>query len=495
MDQDVTRKAPRSKARGLLFAIAAGSAAIGAGAVLSRRGSASPLMQTNRAGRTAELAKISARTGSGYASMRAKGLLASEERRAELRSEFELQSAEQVVEVLGNMRGAMMKLGQMASYLDQGLPEPVRDALKQLQADAPPMAYNLVEEVIRAESGKSPDELFAEFDRTPIAAASIGQVHRGVTHDGVKVAVKVQYPGVDEAVAADLENSDLIFTMLGMLFPGLDPKPIVEELRERIVEELDYSVEAENQRLFADAFRGHPFIHIPEVIDDLSFKRMLTTEFAEGSTFSEVLEWSDEERQLTAECLYRFAFGAIYQLHAFNGDPHPGNYIFNPGGRVTFLDFGLCKRFSPEEVKAFEDMIIAMAIEDDIPKYRRLVEEIGILSPDVQVSDDDIRAYFGHFYEFVMRDEVMEITPEWSSQSVRQFFDLSGPHADIMKAANLPPSMVIVQRINLGLFALFGDLRARGNWRMLAEELWPFTQGPPSTPMGETIAQWQASRT
>ncbi|MGB6056890.1 MAG: AarF/ABC1/UbiB kinase family protein [Microthrixaceae bacterium] len=494
MDQDVTRKAPRSKARGLLFAIAAGSAAIGAGAALSRRSSASPLMQTNRARRTAELAKVSARTGSGYASMRAKSLLASEERREELRSEFELQSAEQVVEVLGNMRGAMMKLGQMASYLDQGLPEPVRDALKQLQADAPPMAYNLVEEVIRAESGKSPDELFAEFDRTPIAAASIGQVHRAVTLDGVDVAVKVQYPGVDDAVAADLENSDLIFTMLGMLFPGLDPKPIVDELRERIVEELDYSVEADNQRLFADAFRGHPFIHIPEVVDELSFKRMLTTEFAEGSTFSEVLEWSDEERQLTAECLYRFAFGAIYQLHAFNGDPHPGNYIFNPGGRVTFLDFGLCKRFSPEEVKAFEDMIIAMAIEDDIPKYRSLVEEIGILSPDVEVSDDDIRDYFGHFYEFVMRDEVMAITPEWSSQSVRQFFDLSGPHADIMKAANLPPSMVIVQRINLGLFALFGDLRARGNWRLLAEELWPFTKGPPSTPMGETIAEWERSR-
>ncbi len=452
------------------------------------------MMQTKRAGRTAELARMSARTGTNYASMKARSVLASEERRAELRSEFELQSAEQVVEVLGNMRGAMMKLGQMASYLDQGLPEPVRDALKQLQADAPPMSYALVEEVVLAESGSLPDELFAEFERMPIAAASIGQVHRAVTHSGMKVAVKVQYPGVNEAVAADLENSDLIFSMLGMMFPGLDPKPIVEELRERIVEELDYRIEADNQRLFADAFRGHPFIHIPEVVDELCFKRMLTTEFAEGSTFTEVLEWSDEERQLTAECLYRFAFGAIYQLHAFNGDPHPGNYIFNPGGRITFLDFGLCKRFTAEEVKVFEDMIVAMVIDDDIAEYRRLIESIGILSPELDVSDDDIRDYFGHFYEFVQRDEVMEITPEWSSQSVRQFFDLSGPHADIMKAANLPPSMVIIQRINLGLFALFGDLGARGNWRKLAEELWPFTMSGPSTPMGEKIAEWRKDR-
>jgi len=207
-----------------------------------------------------------------------------------------------------------------------------------------------------------------------------------------------------------------------------------------------------------------------------------------------VLDWSDEERQLAAECLYRFAFGSIYQLHAFNGDPHPGNYLFEPGGRITFLDFGLCKRFTPDEVDVFERMIRAMVMDGDIAEFRRIVEQIGILSPDLVVDDADLREYFGHFYEFVMTDEVREITPEYSSASVRRFFDLSGPHADIMKAANLPPSMVIIQRINLGLFALFGDLRARGNWRRIAEELWPFAHGAPSTPMGERIAEWEASR-
>lgn len=440
------------------------------------------------------MARMGARTGSNYVSMRARSALADEERRKELNDEFQLRSAEQVAEMLGGMKGALMKLGQMASYLDQGLPEPVRQALAELQQNAPPMAPELVDEVIRSELGAPPAEVFAEWDPVPLAAASIGQVHRAVTWDGAAVAVKVQYPGVDRAVAADLENTDLLFQVMSMMFPGMEPGPIVEELRERLVEELDYRLEAEHQRTFADHYRGHPFIHVPAVFDDLSTGRVLTTELVQGAPFSEVVDWPDEERQLAAECLYRFAFGGIYQLHAFNGDPHPGNYLFHPGGRITFLDFGLCKRFTPEEVRDFEDMIQAIVIERDVTHFRQVIDRIGLLPEEFEVSDEDLLDYFGHFYEFVMEADVVEITPEWSSDSLRRFFDLSGPHADIMKAANLPPSMVIVQRINMGLFALFGDLRARGNWRALAEEIWPFADGPPSTPMGERIAEWERER-
>ncbi len=484
----------RPSGRGLL--IAAGAAALGATAValIACRSARNVTMHGDRARRTAQLARMGASTGGGYVSMKARGVLASDERRDELRARFELRTAEQVAETLGGMKGALMKLGQMASYLDQGLPEPVRDALAQLQADAPPMAWELVEQVVRDELGDTPEKVFARFDRVPLAAASIGQVHRARTHDGAEVAVKVQYPGVDEAVAADLENSDLLFQMMGVLFPGLDPKPIVEELRTRLIEELDYRNEAANQQLFVDEYSGHPYIHVPEVLHELSSKRVLTTEFVEGARFAEVLEWPDEERQLTAECLYRFAFGGIYRLHAFNGDPHPGNYIFHRGGRVSFLDFGLCKRFTPEEIKVFEDMIRAMVLDHDIPAFRKLVEDVGILDPSLEVDDEALADYFGHFYELVMADGVSEIAPEYSSESVRRFFDLSGPHAEIMKAANLPPSMVIVQRINLGLYALFGDLRARANWRRLAEELWPFVDAAPSTPMGERIAAWEGSR-
>lgn len=159
---------------------------------------------------------------------------------------------------------------------------------------------------------------------------SIGQVHRACTHDGRAVAVKVQYPGVDEAISADLANSDLLFGALSIVFPGMDPRPIAEELRGRISEELDYRVEADNQRLFVAEYADHPAIHVPGVVDELSTGRVLTTELAEGATWAELLTWSQQERDLAAETLYRFAFGGIYRLATFNGDPHPGNYLFKP---------------------------------------------------------------------------------------------------------------------------------------------------------------------
>lgn len=472
------------------------AAAVGVAAVVGVAVALRSLSSVRRAQlrRSAQMARVGARAGTDYVSMRARSVLADDERRQELAEQFQLRSAEQVADMLGGMKGALMKLGQMASYLDQGLPEPVREALAELQQNAPPMAPELVEQVIRAELGAAPEDVFAEWDPVPLAAASIGQVHRAVTRDGHAVAVKVQYPGVDRSVAADLESSDLLFNLMGMLFPGMEPAPIVAELRERLVEELDYRIEADHQRTFADSYRGHPFIHVPEVHDALSTARVLTTELVQGAPFSEVLDWPDDERQLAAECLYRFAFGGIYRLHAFNGDPHPGNYLFHRGGRVTFLDFGLCKRFTPSEVTDFEDMIRAMVLDRDVPRFRKVVERLGILSPGLDVSDEELAEYFGHFYEFVMESKEMQITPEWSSDSVRRFFDLTGPHTEIMKAANLPPSMVIVQRINMGLFAIFGDLRARANWRAIAEEIWPFTDGPPATPMGESIAVWEQQR-
>ncbi|MFM7064322.1 MAG: ABC1 kinase family protein [Actinomycetes bacterium] len=479
--------------------VAAGLVAAAAAVVVVRRRSRRPgaapvpVVAADRARRTATLARVGAGRGTDLAVVKVRGLGASAARRAELQAGFELRTAEQVAETLGGMKGALMKLGQMASYLDQGLPEPVRAALAELQADAPPMSADLAAEVVRAELGADPDVVFAEWDPHPLAAASIGQVHRAVTHDGTEVAVKVQYPGVDTAVASDLENTDLLFTVMGMLFPGLDPRPVVDELRERLVEELDYRAEAAHQRMFVAAYRDHPFISVPEVVDAHSTGRVLTTTLAHGAPFSEVVGWDDDQRQLAAECLYRFAFGGIYRLGAFNGDPHPGNYLFGADGRVTFLDFGLCKRFAPDELQVFEDMIQAMVLDHDVPAFRRVVERVGILPEGADLPVDVLEDYFTHFYELVMEDRVVEVTPEYSSASVRRFFDLGGPYAEVMKQANLPPSMVIIQRINLGLYALFGDLRARANWRQISEEIWPFTDGPPSTPMGVEVAAWERS--
>jgi predicted unusual protein kinase regulating ubiquinone biosynthesis (AarF/ABC1/UbiB family) len=455
---------------------------------------ASPVRSRSRAVRNVELATLGAKAGGSYAAHRARRAFASAERREELDAEQQLRTAEQVADALGHMKGALMKIGQMASYLDQGLPEPVREQLAQLQANAPAMTPELAAQVVEEELGHGPDEVFATWDPVPFAAASIGQVHRAITKDGRAVAVKVQYPGVDEAIESDLSNAGLLVQLIGMVFPGVEPEPIVDELRIRISEELDYVHEAENQQLFADYYASHPFIQVPRVVEDLSSKRVLTTELAEGARFGELLTWSQDEKDLAAEAIYRFVFGSLYRLGAFNGDPHPGNYLFRHGGHVTFLDFGLVKRFAPDELLLLGRMSETFAVDRDMTAFRAVVAEAGFLRDSTPFTDDQLRDYFKHFWEFVLEDAPMTTTPEWSSESVRRFFDPTGEHGEIMRAANVPAAFVILQRINLGLGAVLGELRATRNWRRIAEELWPFVNGPPSTPLGVLEAEWRAGQ-
>ena len=445
---------------------------------------------TSRAGRTAHLARIGGRLGRRQAVHSAKRVFASAERREALDREHELRTAEDVAGALGNMKGALMKVGQLASFLDAGLPEPMREALATLQQDAPPMSGELAAEVVERELGAGPDKLFAEWDEVPIAAASIGQVHRAITHDGRAVAVKVQYPGVDAAIKADLDNTALLTQMLGLVFQGLEPGPIIEELRARITEELDYRLEAENQRAFASFYEGHPFIHVPGVVDELSTTRVLTTELAEGARFAEVAkEWSQEERDLAGEAIYRYVFRSIYRMRAFNGDPHPGNYLFKPGGQVTFLDYGLVKHFTRPEIDFFESMIKAIVLDPDPAEYRRLCVEGRLLTPDAPVTDEQVVEYFGHFYD-LLTDEVRAVTHEYASETVQVFFKPT----PVSKWANVPPSFVIIQRINLGLYAILAELGSQRNWLHVARELWPSVEGPPSTELGRMEAAWLAAK-
>ncbi len=484
--------------------VAIGIAAAVAVAAIRRRngacataapGAETAVLARTRNQRRTELAKLGGRAGAGFAVHRARRVFASAERQAELDQQFELRTAEQVAEALGGMKGAFMKLGQMASYLDVGLPDHARDALAGLQQNAPPMSAELAAGVIERELGASPDTLFLEWDPVPLASASIGQVHRAITRDGRAVAVKVQYPGVDQAISADLDSAGMVFGAMGLAFSGFEPGPLVEEIRARIIEELDYANEAKNQQLFADYYRDHPFIHVPDVVTELSTPRVLTTDLAEGVRFDVMATWDQAERDLAAESIYRFVFRSLYRLHAFNGDPHPGNYLFQPGGRVTFLDFGLVKHFTQPEIDIFGDMIQAMVMEGDTARYRAIIERIGLLKPGAPVSDAQVHEYFSHFYEFVLRDEIHTITPQWSSDAVARYFDPTGPYGPVIKAANLPASFVIIQRINLGLMAILGDLAATGNFRRMADELWPWVDGPPSSEMGKAEADWLAART
>ena len=449
----------------------------------------------SRRARNVTVAGLGVRVGASYASTQARKAFASAERKLALDREHELRTAADIAETLGQMKGALMKIGQMAAYLDEGLPEPLRLALTQLQAQAPPMSAELAAGVIEAELGARPEDLFVAWDPEPIAAASIGQVHRALWRDPATgqeraVAVKVQYPGVDAAIEADLANTDLLGTLFSQVFRGLDPQPMVAEIRARISEELDYRIEAANQRLFADHYRGHPFAHVPDVIDALSTRRVLTTELATGAPWSEVLTWDQHQRDLAAETIFRFVFRSLYRFRAFNGDPHPGNYLFGRDGRVTFLDFGLVKHFTPDEMGTFMAMISAAVLDHDWPAFRGIVERAGLLRAGAPVSTDEVGEYFSHFYDAVRTDQVVTWSPEYASATVRQTFDRNSP---IAQYATVPSSFVIIQRINLGLYAILGALRAQGNYRRIAAEIWPMTSAPPSTPTGEAEAAWLAA--
>lgn len=456
------------------------------------------LANTSRAARTAELAKVGAQTSATYVAHQARRAVASDERKVELDRQFELKSAEQVAEALGNMKGVLMKLGQMASFLNEGFPEHLREQLATLQADAPPMSPELAAGVIEAELGAAPSVIFAEWDPRPLAAASIGQVHRARLHDGTPVAVKVQYPGVEKAMAADLDNTALLTQMMSVVFKGLDVAPFITELKARVGEELDYKLEAQRQREFFRIYDGHPTIVVPRVHDALSTAKVLVTDLSNGERFSASADWSQEERNLVGETIYRFVFRSFNRHHLFNGDPHPGNYLVERGGplgvRVTFLDFGLVKQFTPAEMDIFWTMITKQVTDRDPIAYRRIVEDAGLLVKGAPYSTQEIMDYFGYFYHPVLDDKPFTYTRSYAREALKRTFDPAGEHTEMMKWFNLPPAFVVLNRIQWGLNAVLASLEAEANWRAISEELWPWTDRDPTSELGRHEHNWFLAR-
>ncbi|TMF08626.1 MAG: AarF/ABC1/UbiB kinase family protein [Chloroflexi bacterium] len=395
---------------------------------------ATEALRQSRVSRGAALARLALRIGGRYVMRSPRLLFASVERRGELRHDLALRSADEVAEELG---------------------------------------------------------VFAHWDPLPFAAASIGQVHRAITRDGRAVAVKVQYPGIARSITSDLRNVGLLRRIVGAAFPGLDTRSLVDELGERLQEEVDYVREAESQELFARYYDGHPVIRVPHVLAELSTARVLTSELVSGATFEELLGWDQREKDLAAETIHRFVFRSLYRLHAFNGDPHPGNYLFHRGGRVTFLDFGLTKLFSEHDLAPLIDAVRFLVFEKDYEAFRAALEQAGFLRAGAPVATSVVVDRFGQFYGTVLQDAPMTITSAYSSAIVRRFFDARGPLAPY---SDVPRAYVIMQRINLGLYALLGSLNATANWRRIAEEIWPFRNGPPSTPIGEAEAGWERNR-
>jgi predicted unusual protein kinase regulating ubiquinone biosynthesis (AarF/ABC1/UbiB family) len=457
---------------------------------VSRPRSEGGLVQS-RFGRGAALARIALRIGGRYLARSPQLLFASVERRGDLRHDLALRSAEEVAEELGYMKGVLMKLGQMASYVDEDMPQTFRAAMVRLQHNAPPMSPELASSVIADELGDAPERIFARWDALPFAAASIGQVHRAITRDGRAVAVKVQYPGIARSITSDLRNVALLRRVVSAAFPGMDVQSLIEELGERLREEVDYLLEADNQESFAQYYEGHPVIHVPRVVRELSTARVLATELVSGERFEAVLRWDQHERDMAAETINRFVTRSLYRLHAFNGDPHPGNYLFHGGGRVSFLDFGLTKHFNDHDLVPLVEALRCLVIEKDGECFRSALERAGFLKPGAPVPTETVVDRFALFYSTVLQDAPMTITPAFASAIVRRFFDAKGPLAPY---SDVPRTYVVLQRINLGLYAVLGSLNATANWRRIGQEMWPFALGPASTPIGEAEARWEHER-
>ncbi|RZS44705.1 putative unusual protein kinase regulating ubiquinone biosynthesis (AarF/ABC1/UbiB family) [Herbihabitans rhizosphaerae] len=408
-------------------------------------------------------------------------------------------AADRYAAVLGRSRGVLMKAGQILSFFapsDGATASVYSTALARLQSDAPPMAPEEAAEVVRAELGAPPEEIFAEFDAVPFAAASIGQVHRATLHDGRVVAVKVQYPGVDEAIRADLANVELLGTFLRLGasvmpdMPKIDTRALAEEVSARIGEEIDYRTEAANQIEFADAYRGHPFIRIPEVISELSTARVLTMEYVDGMRWAEAAEQDKELRDRWGEVIYRFVWGSMRRLRAANADPHPGNYLFHPDGTVTFLDFGCVKRFSAEQVLGLQAMERA-GNEGDPVRLWHEATALGFTTGGRAPSPEQLADWLDVLWRPSTGEQPFTYTPEFGMEATRQVMSPFGTHAEVLRRIDLPPDFTFFLRTDAGLTAILCRLGATGYWRSIVDEY--DGVAPPATELGHAeIEFWGA---
>jgi predicted unusual protein kinase regulating ubiquinone biosynthesis (AarF/ABC1/UbiB family) len=420
---------------------------------------------------------------------RATDLGRSEEGKRSASERRQLEAAEQIFEVLGNMKGAAMKVGQVASFVDTGAFPPefqelIQRKLAELRDAAPRVSFESMKKVIEEDLGEPLGEVFSEFGEDAEAAASIGQVYRArLRDDGREVAVKVQYPGVAQAVRADLQNLGLIMRVAKRIAPGMDTKAMTREIRERLTDELDYEHEAQSHRAFARAWRDHPFIYVPPVVTSLSGERVLVTEWVEGIGFEEVRELDEATRNRFGEIVFRFFFGSLYRNGHFSGDPHPGNYKLMPDGRVAFLDFGMTKKLERGQLDN-EREAIRLGMAGDAEGLRAQLARMGFFDvDDEEVTADAVLAHFRDVTRWYVDDREVPIDKRYAGQVLIDFGDPRSEHWELMKRETMPAEAMLARRMEALTLGVLGQLGATANWHRIARE-WLFGD-PPSTELGE----------
>lgn len=414
--------------------------------------------------RTAKLARlplgVAGRTAAGWGRRLAGG------ERDEISAQLMQRSAEELFAVLGELKGGAMKFGQALSVFEAAIPdefaEPFRESLVKLQTAAPPMRFSEVSRVLAEQFGRNWAARFVEFDESPSAAASIGQVHRAVWRGrggapDRDVAVKVQYPGADEALRSDLRQLSRMSRLLQPLAPGLEIKPLIAELRERMEEELDYRDEAANQRAFASAYDGDTYVRVPKVV--ASAPKAMVTEWVTGRKLSDVIRnGTQDERDAAAALLAEFHYSAPARVHLLHADPHPGNFQVLADGRLMVVDFGAVARLPDGLPRPLADMT-KLAVEDRADDLIALMRREGFVLPQTAITGADALSYLAPFTE-PLRTETFRFNRRWLQAQAERVGDLRSPEFHTARALNLPPQYLLVHRVTMGTLGVLCQLDA-----------------------------------
>jgi predicted unusual protein kinase regulating ubiquinone biosynthesis (AarF/ABC1/UbiB family) len=396
-------------------------------------------------------------------------------------TEVQQRTAEQLFRTLGELKGGAMKFGQALSILEGALPEemaaPYREHLTRLQDSAPPMSTAVVHQQLVREFGAGWKRTIVEFDDVPAAAASIGQVHRGRWVDGTDVAIKIQYPGAEQALLSDLRQITRLAKTFGGLLPGIDARALAEELRDRVAEELDYTLEAEAQGVFAEAFADHPLFAVPRPVAHT--KRVLVTEWMPGtSSLARMIDsGTAEERNHWGELYARFMFEGPARTGMLHADPHPGNFRIVAGAdgspdRLGVLDYGAVARLAGGEMPWALGRLMRIALLDDYDDVVEHLREEGFIKPHIRIHAEDLKAYLGPFVD-PARSETFQFSRDYMREQLQRLQDPQQPQTQLAFRLNLPPQYLLIHRTFVGGVGVLCQLEARAPFRRLLEDWMP----------------------
>jgi predicted unusual protein kinase regulating ubiquinone biosynthesis (AarF/ABC1/UbiB family) len=373
-----------------------------------------------------------------------------------------VEAASIMVRELGALKGVVMKAGQLASYMPGALPPEAQKVLAQLQSQSTALGFKKVDDLIHDQFGERAHDVFSEFDTEPFAAASIGQVHRA-RHEGREVAVKVQYPGIEDLLEGDLKLIGKLMR-LGSLGTTVDGKAVANELRDRIIDECDYHAEARNQARFEELFSALPDARVPRVVLERTTKRVITSELVDAKSFYPFCEEAPQSaKDKAGETIFRTCFQTLFQHCVYNADPHPGNYLFHDDGSVTFLDFGCIRKFDPEMIDVWKRCALAV-VRDDIPGFKQAFTDLGMVAKPKKFDWDYQWRVMEYLYRPFKQKEPFTYTHEY----VQESYDLMLFKNANKMTAGMPAEWLFLNRLQWGLNSVLAHLGATGRW----PELW-----------------------